>query len=194
MEKHFFIFRHGQTTYNANGLVQGQTNDSVLTEHGIKQAYEIGLKLKKYPLDVLICSPLKRTLQTAKEVQKSFENLPISENADFIEVNIGEIEGLHFSKVMEQYGEKYQKWRDINDTDLDFCFNGGESKRQVRERALRAINHYVYDSPYKYIAVSTHGILLAQICNYFNFPVNEIKNGSILHLCYDGNCRKIRFI
>ncbi len=56
---------------------------------------------------MLICSPLKRTLQTAKEVQKSFENLPISENADFIEVNIGEIEGLHFSKVMEQYGEKY---------------------------------------------------------------------------------------
>ena len=38
MKKHFFIFRHGQTTYNSNGFIQGQTNNSVLTEIGISQA------------------------------------------------------------------------------------------------------------------------------------------------------------
>ncbi len=194
MKKHFFLFRHGQTTYNLNGLIQGHTNDSELTPLGVTQAYEIGQKLKKYPIDIILCSPLKRAKQTAIEVLKSFDNIPCIEEKAFIEVNIGEIEGLHYKTVLTKYGNKYLKWRDINNNDIDFCFNNGETKRQVRERALKAVEYFLHDSPYKYIAVSTHGILLAQICNYFNFPVNEIKNGAILHLCYDNNYPKIDFI
>ena len=53
--KHFFIFRHGQTTYNLNGYIQGQTNDSLLTDKGKEQAFQIGEKLKHFPLDILLC-------------------------------------------------------------------------------------------------------------------------------------------
>lgn len=194
MKKHFFIFRHGQTTYNSNGFIQGQTNNSVLTEIGISQAYEIGLKLKKYPIEVMLCSPLARTIQTANEVLKNLTNIPIIKENGFIEVNVGEIEGLHYKEVLDKYGSKYQKWRDINDTDLDFCFKGGETKAQVRKRAKETIDRYLHKTDYNYIAVSTHGILLAQICNELGYKVDEIKNGAILHLFFDDGSIKIDFI
>ncbi len=194
METHFFLFRHGQTTYNANGYIQGQTNDSVLTDMGIKQAYEVGNKLKQYPIEVILCSPLKRTKQTAQEVLKHFNNVDLIQESRFIEVNVGEIEGLYFQDVVTKYGAQYHKWRDINDTDLDFCFKGGESKMQVRNRAFEALEHYLHDSTYKYIAVATHGILLAQICAELKFKVDEIKNGAILHLLYQNGEWQAEFL
>lgn len=194
MKKHFFVFRHGQTTYNVNGLIQGQTNDSVLTQKGVEQAYEIGLKLKQYPIEVMLCSPLKRTVQTANEVLKNCNKIPLIIENDITEVNIGEIEGLHFSKVLELYGSEYEKWRNINSTDLDYCFKGGETKRQVRTRAFKLLNRYLYETDFTHIAVATHGILLAQICNELNFEVDEIKNGAILHLFFDDGSWKIDFM
>ena len=47
MRKDFYIFRHGQSTYNVTGRIQGQTNDSVLTDLGKEQAKAVGEKLKK---------------------------------------------------------------------------------------------------------------------------------------------------
>ena len=106
MTKHFFLFRHGETTYNVNGFVQGQTNNSVLTEKGHIQAYQVGQILKNHPIDVLISSPLKRAIQTAQEVLKSMPNVPFVTDERLTEVNVGEIEGLHYTKVQEKFDEK----------------------------------------------------------------------------------------
>ena len=35
MVKNFYIFRHGQSSYNLEGRIQGHTNNSVLTNQGI---------------------------------------------------------------------------------------------------------------------------------------------------------------
>ena len=192
--KHFFIFRHGQTTYNLNGYIQGQTNDSLLTDKGKEQAFQIGEKLKHFPLDILLCSPLTRAKQTAQEVLKFFPGLKVRTEPACTEVNIGKIEGMHFEEVLNLYGKQYQKWRDINDTDLDFCFPNGESKGAVRKRAFSLIEHYLNNTDYQHIAISTHGIFLSQICLELNYPVTEIKNGQILHLHYNENSIKIEFI
>lgn len=193
-DTHFFIFRHGQTTYNLKGYIQGQTNDSVLTDKGKEQASQIGEKLKSFPLDILLCSPLARAKQTAQEVLKFFSGLKVKTENACTEVNIGKIEGLHFEEVLNLYGKQYQKWRDINDTDLDFCFPNGESKGAVRKRAFSLIEHYLNNTDYQYIAISTHGIFLSQLCLGLNYPVTEIKNGQILHLHYSENGIKIEFL
>ena len=46
MRKDFYIFRHGQSSYNVEGRTQGQTNDSVLTDLGKEQALTVGERLK----------------------------------------------------------------------------------------------------------------------------------------------------
>ena len=40
------LVRHGLSTFNAKGLIQGRTDDSVLTEEGYQQALKQG---KHYP-------------------------------------------------------------------------------------------------------------------------------------------------
>ena len=191
MKKYFYLFRHGETTYNVGGFVQGQTNNSVLTEKGVEQAFRVGEILKNYPIDVLVSSPLKRAQQTAQEVLKSFSHLPLLTDERFTEVNVGEIEGLHYTKVQEKFNEKYLQWRSLDEKYLDLCFLGGEKKRQVRTRLMEALNYYAEQTPYQYIAVAGHGILLTQALLALGQEAVDVKNGSILFFTYEDN--KLKF-
>jgi len=60
-----YIARHGETTMNVEGLVQGIT-DSNLTEKGIAGALELKKLVDALNIDVVISSPLKRARDTAK--------------------------------------------------------------------------------------------------------------------------------
>ena len=59
------LVRHGQTIDNVNQIMQGQTQGQ-LNENGIKQAREFSEEWKNKPLDVVIASDLKRSVDTAK--------------------------------------------------------------------------------------------------------------------------------
>ena len=58
-----YIIRHGETPWNAEGRLQGQT-DIPLNENGIRLAKITGEALKDVPFDFAISSPLKRARQT----------------------------------------------------------------------------------------------------------------------------------
>ena len=60
-----YLVRHGETVDNANQIMQGQTQGQ-LNENGIKQASEFSKEWKNKPLDVVIASDLKRSVDTAK--------------------------------------------------------------------------------------------------------------------------------
>jgi probable phosphoglycerate mutase len=60
-----YLVRHGETVDNANQIMQGQTQGQ-LNENGIKQAREFSEEWKNKPLDVVIASDLKRSVDTAK--------------------------------------------------------------------------------------------------------------------------------
>lgn len=60
-----YLVRHGETVDNANQIMQGQTQGQ-LNENGIKQAREFSEEWKNKPLDVVISSDLKRSVDTAK--------------------------------------------------------------------------------------------------------------------------------
>lgn len=59
-----YIVRHGQVPHNA--LKQYNTTDEDLTDLGIKQAEELGDKIKDMKFDIIICSPLNRAKHTAE--------------------------------------------------------------------------------------------------------------------------------
>ena len=183
--KTFYIFRHGQSTYNLAGRTQGQTNDSVLTPLGEQQARAVGQKLQGRGVEVIISSPLTRAMQTATLANETL-NVPIVQDDRFSEVNVGEIEGLHYTVIQEKYGEKYQHWRSSDRQYENMRFDGGESKREVRDRVLAGLKDYADHSPYTHIAVSSHGIMLTQLLIAFEQPAIDIPNGGILELTYDG--------
>lgn len=64
-----YIIRHGQTEWNRSGRLQGQTDIS-LNENGRELAKKVGQALRELPIDRVISSPLKRSLETAWLVLK----------------------------------------------------------------------------------------------------------------------------
>ena len=60
-----YLVRHGETVDNVNQIMQGQTQGE-LTENGIRQAQQVSENFKDVPLDVVIASDLKRSIDTAR--------------------------------------------------------------------------------------------------------------------------------
>ena len=60
-----YLVRHGETVDNARQIMQGQTQGE-LNENGILQAEKVSREWASKPLDALIASDLKRSINTAK--------------------------------------------------------------------------------------------------------------------------------
>ena len=192
MPKDFYIFRHGQSTYNVAGRTQGCTNNSVLTELGEEQAREVGQKLADYQIDVIVSSPLKRALQTAELANQTL-HVPIVVDQRFIEVNVGVVEGMHYTEIQKQYPEIFTQLHQSEiDKCFDVCYPQGETKRQVQQRLWQGLNDWGRNEQnYHNIAVSSHGIAISLVLHSFNINVNDVKNGTRIHLREDNNQWKV---
>ena len=62
------LTRHGQTEWNFLQKVQGKA-DIKLNEKGIKQAKDVKDKLKNEQIDLILCSPLIRAVETANIIK-----------------------------------------------------------------------------------------------------------------------------
>jgi probable phosphoglycerate mutase/uncharacterized phosphatase len=60
----FLFIRHGETDWNAKGILQGRS-DVPLNAQGMQQAEEAAKILESVAFDVIVTSPLQRALQTA---------------------------------------------------------------------------------------------------------------------------------
>ena len=70
MKIRLVLIRHGLSSFNQKGLIQGRTDDSYLTEKGYEQALKSGEALSGINFDKLYSSPLIRAAETAKTIQK----------------------------------------------------------------------------------------------------------------------------
>lgn len=62
------LVRHGQSRWNAAGLLQGQTAHVGLTDLGHRQAWALAEHLTGHAVDALVTSDLARAMQTADAV------------------------------------------------------------------------------------------------------------------------------
>ncbi len=178
-----YMFRHGQSTFNKQGLIQGHTDSSLLTELGQQQAIDAGKKLADKNISLIISSPLKRAKETAELVNRSIGANICTDNC-FIEVNVGEAEGISYLEAIQKYGEFYKNWRSNDEKFLDISIKGGETKRQVRKRIFEGLNKYADIN--KNIAIAGHGIILSQTLLGLGYKAVEINNCSIICLNFDG--------
>lgn len=86
-----YVLRHGQTSWNVNGKIQGK-QDTELNKVGIRQAYEAKEKFNMLNIDLIMCSPLKRTRKTAEIINED-KNLNIIYKEELMERDLGEFEG-----------------------------------------------------------------------------------------------------
>ena len=87
----FYYVRHGQTDWNLNRKLQGNT-DIPLNDNGIAQAHEAKDRLAGIAITTICCSPLQRARKTADIINQAL-NCPILEIAGLKECNFGSHEG-----------------------------------------------------------------------------------------------------
>ena len=91
-----YVVRHGETLKNKYGLIQGQT-ECDLSENGRKKALELIPIVDKLNIDVVISSPLKRAIDTARIITR--DKYPINIDDRIIERNWGLCEGASIDLV-----------------------------------------------------------------------------------------------
>ena len=128
----FYIVRHGETLWNAEGRIQGHT-DVGLTERGREQARATARRLAGYSFGAAYSSDMSRTRETA-EIILGERDIPLKSVPELREYNKGVFEGLTPDEYREQYPHLYESSL-VND--LDFAPPGGETIRQCQARVSR---------------------------------------------------------
>lgn len=189
MLKNFYIFRNGQSSHNLAGRLQGQSNDSVLTDKGINQALTAAGFLKDKNIDVIVSSPQRRAKQTGSIVARQI-NAPIRYDSRFAEVNLGTADGQPLNRLSQKEKQLLQKWQKEEAVNDNIRFQDGESKDELRRRVFAALKEYA-DGSYRNVAVSSHNFSIIEALQSLNINKERIDNGEIIHLQYDGRQWKL---
>ena len=121
-----FLVRHGETAWSLSGQHTGLT-DLPLTEHGERNARQLGERLRGLKFAKVFTSPLQRAAKTCELA--GFGSVA-EVYPDLVEWNYGEYEGLRSAEILA----KRPGWLIFRDG----C-PGGESPEQIAARADRVV-------------------------------------------------------
>jgi len=127
------LWRHGQTTYNAERRFQGQS-DVPLNAVGLAQAEEAAPYLAALKPDAIFASDLSRAATTASTLAR-LTGLQVQLDKDLRERGAGSWEGLTAVEIAERFPEEYAAWAPPD----------GETSAAVADRAEAAM-HRIADS------------------------------------------------
>ncbi|SNR38435.1 histidine phosphatase family protein [Blastococcus mobilis] len=140
------LVRHGQSEWNAAGLMQGQTAHVPLTPLGHEQARAAAAELAGLSPGALISSDLVRAVQTAEHCARA-TGLPIVTSPALREQGYGELEGRPSREL----------WDIVDWTDPHWSAPGGESLAELQGRVGAFLKHLGAEPPADVIALVTHG-------------------------------------
>ena len=179
------MIRHGESEDNAARVLS--RDFTMLTETGIKQIESTKDLLKYYEFDKVICSPLKRTIQT-------MEILGLSGELDdrIREMNWGIFTGLTYDAYSEKFPVEASTW---NRDPFNYEIPGGESIMKTYQRVKKFLDE-VSQGKDNILAVTHEGIIRLActwvIDNPNAFFRFKAGNGSISVITVDEGYKMIR--
>lgn len=150
-----YCVRHGETEFNAQGRIQGQT-DTALSELGHRQSAALARGLVGLGIEAIVSSPLRRALDTAQAVGDRL-GLAVSTDPRLMEIHAGVFQGLDWAEIEQTHAEAARRW---HSQDPDYRIPGGESRRDLMLRA-RAAFGALRESGHACLLVVAHGGVLA---------------------------------
>jgi len=170
-----YLVRHGETTDNAKGIIQGHLPGK-LSENGINQAKKVGERLKDVNFDIIFSSDLHRAVETTNEIATFHPNTPIKYTKELREVNMGVNQG----KTKEEL-----KWK--NDfSGIYSAPEGGESTEELYNRAELFLKFLLKNYLNKKVLGVSHGGTIKAFISIFSridkayvFSIEHIKNTSV---------------
>ncbi len=120
------IVRHGQSTYNAQKIIQGRCDKSVLTDKGVADAQLVGQALNEIKIDAFYCSPLQRAKRTAEIIHAHLTNPPTLQPTDrLMEIDLPLWSERKKEDVVVKFADDYRQWKE-NPQDFKMIVPGGD--------------------------------------------------------------------
>lgn len=130
-----YLVRHGETLWNAEHRLQGQSN-SALTEHGEHQAQLVARRAKALNITHIIASDLGRTRQTADIIAAAC-GLTVTLEPRLRELNLGVLE----CRLIDSLNAEEEGWRrSLIDGSAEGRIPEGESMLELSHRMHSALN------------------------------------------------------
>ena len=168
-----YVIRHGQTNCNIEKMYNGRYNEDI-NEVGIKQAIEASKKIEKLNIDLIICSPMKRTIHTMELINKN--NIPVIYDDRLIERDNGK---LTLTKIDEYFEKEYYNYYSTN------IAEGLETLPELFNRVHTFLNDIKIKYSNKNVLLITHRAVAIAIQFYFEkIP----QGGMLLNVSGQKNC------
>ncbi len=174
MTQTIYFVRHGQSESNVAGVMAGSELDKPLTAHGVEQAREAGSQLRSKQVDMIVCSPMIRTRQTAETIagELGFDSTQILESELFVERAYGPYSGISY----EEYTQ---------DLEADTLEPGVESTENLYARVERG-TQWLKTLPYQNIVLVSHGgvgrmvkVLMRNLHHSTHKTIDRVGNAEI---------------
>jgi len=193
--KEFFLFRHGETDWNSQGRLQGSANIP-LNKTGVKQAealreyfdtWRAGSQFQTS--SQLFSSDLDRAMATAQIAFRCSPEDRFKVDKRFRETHMGLAEGLTHKELIDAFGEQlWLNWIGLGDASWHARFPEGESKGEVRDRALAGLFELGNVDSANQFAIATHGGLLRRLLHHLHpeetKPI-DVVNGAVFRFFYE---------
>ena len=155
------FIRHGLTAGNLEKRYIGRTDEPLCTE-GIAQ-----LKTLNLPnCEAVVCSPMKRCIQTAEIL---FPQRGYLIKKELRECDFGDFEGMNYMEL--SHNADYQKWIDSGGS---MPFPNGEAPEDFRKRCLNAFERIVKEyGAAESIAFVVHGGTIMSILEKYAVPCRD---------------------
>lgn len=166
------LVRHGQTSWNANRLIQGHQGPG-LNATGTAQAQTVAQQLlQRFPTpDVVFSSDLTRCIATAAPYIDQL-NVQLEQDMRLREIDNGDWSGHHTATIAVEHAETIQRIRHGEDVPR----GGGETTGQLRARARAFTNDLISraaqhtDREFTAVAFSHGGTIRALFAEAFQLP------------------------
>ncbi len=163
-----YLIRHGQSVWNRERKVQGQTN-SPLTELGQKQAEAVADLSATRKVDALYASDLTRAHETGNAIGRKV-NLQPKLDPRLREMSYGILEGLTWDEAEKQHPGMYAALRG---GPPDKVIPEGESRLQLVARGRDFLASVVHHHEGQDVVAATHGGLIAYVLrSLLNIPLD----------------------
>lgn len=151
MTTRIYLARHGTTVLTVEDRFAGET-DVALSEIGRRDARAIGARLASERIAAFYASTLERALETARLIAEP-HGMSVVARPELREMSHGRWESKTRADVERLYPEEYAQWEA---DPFSFAPEGGETGREVTERAFPALLDIVASHPEEQVVVVSH--------------------------------------
>ena len=159
-----YLIRHGRPDFPDEEKWCLGSTDLGLGTLGRLQACLLGEVLKSVPISQVFCSPLSRSVETARFLSENPVIVPGLEEA-----GSGVWDGLSFAEIRRRWPELYEKRAE----DLNLLPPGAEVPKEAAERFEKAMRQILENSQGDVAVVAHKTVNQMMICKNFGVPLEE---------------------